>query len=393
MLKRLIVLYLNKVRISNPVKYDYMWTLKPDASAVWEHDEVKRKLYWYRKVMEDEKPAKFLICKKIGAPNIDSLDDRQLWLLHDKLREEFLRVYRAIDSGKQDVNKLDSVQPNFLEIKIALADKILEKCTFCERKCSANRKKGEKGFCRVGYNPKVNSWFHHFGEEAPIVGEKGSGTIFFAGCNFGPCVFCQNWYISSDPENGATISPKTLALISAKLRSEGAANINYVGGEPTPNLSAILHSMQFLEINVPQLWNSNMYCTLDVMKLLAEVIDIWLPDFKFGNDKCAKKYSKINNYFEIVSRNHKIAHDNGDMIIRHLVLPGHTECCTKPILRFIAENLPHSLVNIMDQYHPDYKVQIFPEEYKEISKNVSKEEIEQARSYAKELNIAFEHIS
>jgi putative pyruvate formate lyase activating enzyme len=81
------------------------------------------------------------------------------------------------------------------------------------------------------------------------------------------------------------------------------------------------------------------------------------------------------------------------MIIRHLVLPGHTECCTKPILRFIAENLPHSLVNIMDQYHPDYKVQIFPEEYKEISKNVSKEEIEQARYYAKELNITFEHIS
>lgn len=370
-----------------------MWALRPDASAVWEHDKVKRRLHWYRKVMKNEKPAKFLICKKIGVPNVDSLDERQLWLLHDKSREEFLKVYRAIDSGKQDFNKLHSVQPNLLDVKIALASRILEKCTFCERKCYANRKKGERGFCRVGSNPKVNSWFHHFGEETPIVGEKGSGTIFFAGCNFGPCVFCQNWDISSDPENGATISPRTLALISAQLRSEGASNINYVGGEPTPNLSVILHSMQFLEINVPQLWNSNMYCTIDAMKLLAEVIDIWLPDFKFGNDKCARKYSKIDNYFEIVSRNHKIAHDNGDMIIRHLVLPGHTECCTKPILRFVAENLPHSLVNIMDQYNPDYKVRIFPEEYEEISKNVSREEMERARSYAKEFNIAFEQIS
>ncbi|MEM2487811.1 MAG: radical SAM protein, partial [Thermoproteota archaeon] len=212
-------------------------------------------------------------------------------------------------------------------------------------------------------------------------------------CNFGPCVFCQNWDISSDPENGTEVDPRTLALISKRLRTEGAANINYVGGDPTPNLHTILASLKHLNVNVPQLWNSNMYCSVETMKLLAEVIDIWLPDFKYGNNECAKRLSKVDDYFEVVSRNHKIAYENGDMIIRHLVLPNHIECCTKPVLKWISENTPKVLVNIMEQYHPDYLVARNPEKYPDIARRPASKEMREAYDYARGLGIVFEPVS
>ncbi len=370
-----------------------IWVFRPDAETVWYDDEVKRRLSWYRSVMVGEKPAKFLICKNILVEDFNGLSEQELWLLHDKAREMFVKLYEEVVEGSEKINFREEVSPNFLDLKIELVEKMIEHCIFCEHRCSVNRKAGFKGFCKVGYTSKVSTWFHHFGEEGPLLGRGGSGTIFFAGCNFGPCVYCQNWDISSNPENGVEVSPKTLSLICEELKDGGAANINYVGGEPTPNLHTILKSMKFLKQNIPQLWNSNMYCSIESMKLLSDVIDIWLPDFKYGNDSCAKSLSKVDNYFEIVSRNHLIASKNGDMIIRHLVLPGHIECCTKPILKWISENIPNALVNIMRQYHPDYLVEKFPQKYKSIYRRVSSEEMSEAYSYAKKLGIVYEPVS
>jgi len=372
-----------------------MWLLRRDALTVWDNKDVEKRLSWYRAVMINLKPAKFLMARSIRA-NVSSSElgersEEELWKLHDRLSSEFKEVYESV-KGDKPVKLIDA-EPSFLDVKIALSEKMIEHCEFCERRCRANRKKGGLGFCRIGYKSRVSSWFHHFGEEAPLIGEGGSGTIFFAGCNFGPCVFCQNWDISSDPENGAEADPQTLALISKRLRTEGAANINYVGGDPTPNLHTILASLKHLNVNVPQLWNSNMYCSMETMRLLAEVIDIWLPDFKYGNNECAKRLSKVGNYFEIVSRNHKIAYENGDMIIRHLVLPNHVECCTKPVLKWISENTPTTLVNIMEQYHPDYLVAKNPEKYPDIARRPSSQEIREAYNYARELGILFEPVS
>jgi len=370
-----------------------MGIFRPDAVAVWYDEGVKHRLSWYRKVIIGESLPKFVICKMISAEDPKDIKEDELWLIHENLQNEFLKVFKDIVEGKENLSDLKVVKPNFLEIKGALAERIVEKCILCEWACKTNRKAGKKGLCKVGYNSKVSTWFHHFGEEAPLIGDGGSGTIFFSGCNFGPCVYCQNWDISSDPENGADVSPKTLALISGKLGMDGAANINYVGGEPTPNLHTILLSLKYLEMNIPQLWNSNMYCSMNTMKLLSDVIDIWLPDFKYGNDECAKELSKVNRYFEVVSRNHKIAHDNGSIVIRHLVLPGHIDCCTKPILKWISENLPNALVNIMEQYHPDYLVSNDPNKYKSISRRVSGEEMAQAYAYAEKLGIIYKPVS
>jgi putative pyruvate formate lyase activating enzyme len=270
---------------------------------------------------------------------------------------------------------------------------MLRHCTFCEWRCGIDRVEGvRKGACRMDATTRVSAWFHHFGEEAPLVGAGGSGTVFFSGCVF-RCVFCQNWDISQYPLNGEKVDGRGLASIMKTLRDEGAANINLVGGEPTPNLHTIVDGMNSLDTNAPMLWNSDMYLTAEAMEILTDLIDIWLPDFKYGNDKCALRLSKVMRYTEATRRNHEHASENGDMIIRHLVLPNHFECCTKPILGWIAENCPRALVNVMGQYRPDYRVRDEPERYPEIGRRPSLDEITKAQRYAERLGIIWRQVS
>ena len=205
---------------------------------------------------------------------------------------------------------------------------------------------------------------------------------------------CQNWDISSDPFSGAPVNAKQLALIATDLRKRGARNINYVGGNPDQHLHTIVESLKYMDINVPLLWNSNFYFTMETLEILVDLIDIWLPDFKYGNDECAFKYSRVRRYFEVVSRNHKVLHDRGEeMIIRHLVLPGHLECCTKPVLRWIAENVPRALVNVMDQYRPEFRVLKEPERFKEIARRPTRSEILEAYEEAERLGLLYKPIS
>ncbi|RLG54301.1 MAG: pyruvate formate lyase-activating protein [Thermoproteota archaeon] len=374
-----------------------MWFLRPDRITVWNHPEVRRRLWWYRQVMLDEKPAKFMVCKRIPVKaNLREASEEELWKLHDSASKEFHTLLAKVREGKVDVKLMPEASPSLLELKAELSKRMLEHCCFCEHRCGVNRMAGERGRCRLDYRTYVASWFHHWGEEAPLLGRGGSGTIFFNSCNF-RCVFCQNYDISQEwsPQwsRASQVDARKLAKIEAALRLDGAANINFVGGDPTPNLHTILESLLYLEENVPLLWNSNMYCSIETMKLLADIIDIWLPDFKYGNDSCAERLSKVQRYFEVVSRNHKIAHESGDMIIRHLVLPNHVECCTKPVLKWISENCPNALVNVMAQYRPEYLVARNPRDYPDISRRPTAEEMRAAYSYAKSLGICYEPVS
>ncbi len=376
--------------------------LRPDALVVWSYKEVRECLGWYYRVMINEKPAKFLICKSIKCEeeNFSDLTLKELWELHDCLRKEFKKKLEKIKRSEFSPDKLPCSSPNFLDVKVEIAKRMLKKCNFCVRNCGINRERGERGFCGVGKLAVVSSYFHHFGEEAPLLGGGkwpvgGSGTIFFAGCNL-RCVFCQNYDISFNPENGVKVNAKQLARIATELRDTGAANINWVGGEPTPNLHIILESMKYIEVNVPMLWNSNMLCSPEAMELLLDVIDIWLPDFKFGNNKCANRLTGGGiNYVETVLKNLKIAQENGDMIIRHLVMPNHIECCTKPILEMIAKELDKDriLVNIMGQYRPMHLVNRYPEKYRDIARYPTPEEMEKAYKIAEKLGICFRPVS
>ncbi len=385
--------------IFNRFAPSFIWMrVRPDAVSVWDDPDVRRRLSWYYKVMVDEAPAKFLIAQRIECPHdgedrLKRLDIDQLWGVHEELaklhKSEWLNARKG-NLGLKEVLKTSKPRCNFINVKTEIAKRIIRNCILCERRCRIDRTKGI-GVCRLDEKTYVHSWFHHLGEEAPLV---PSGTIFYGGCNF-RCVFCQNHDISQEqPRLGVIVSPRQLALIQRELRLHGARNINHVGGEPTPNIHTIIESLNYLDVNVPQLWNSNMYLTIEGMKLIVDLIDIWLPDFKYGNNKCALRLSAVPRYFETVTRNLKIAAENGDMIIRHLVLPNHLECCTKPVLEWIARNLPldRVLVNIMDQYRPEYMVLKYPRRWREISRRLYRDEIEEAYDYARKLGIVFEPV-
>ena len=363
--------------------------LRPDSIYVWENEEVRERLSHYRAVMRGDRPAKYLVVKKIPVELRGDESEEELWRMHDEKSEEFEEVYEGVVNGSKSLDDLRSPKTSFLDLKIELTRRLIEECRICEWRCGAKRLKGERGVCGLDSVARVASAFLHMGEEAPLV---PSGTIFFTGCSF-KCVFCQNWDISTKPLNGVSVSPKELAAIATRLYADGARNINYVGGNPDQQLYVIVSSLKYMEVSVPLLWNSNMYMTVESMKILLDLIDIWLPDFKYGNNECAKRLSKISRYFEVVSRNHKLACEKGDMIIRHLVLPNHIECCTKPVLKWIAENCPRALVNIMDQYRPEHLVALYPQKFPDISRRPTPREMKEAFSYAESLGLCYKPIS
>ncbi|MBU6998969.1 MAG: radical SAM protein [Theionarchaea archaeon] len=242
-------------------------------------------------------------------------------------------------------DRKEAGEVSLLDVKIEIATRILSHCEFCERRCGVNRP-AEQGNCTVR-EPRIASEFAHYGEESVLV---PSHTIFFSGCNF-HCVYCQNWDISQ-VKSGTWIPPKKLAKL---IEYRHLQNMNFVGGDPTPNLDYILQVLRECEAHIPVVWNSNMYLTEESMRLLEGVVDVYLTDFKYGNDTCAGELSDVSDYFAIVSRNHLLGEQHADLIIRHLVLPGHLECCTRPVLQWISENLKSPAVNVMFQYHPEYR--------------------------------------
>ncbi|WP_236943437.1 radical SAM protein [Ignicoccus islandicus] len=365
--------------------------LRPDAISVWKDPEVNRRLKWYKSVMLNKRQAKFLIARSIPSgytfKELTKLTEEELWRLHSSLKKEFSYKWEEARKGEW----FKTVEGNFLDLKAVLVRKLVSpKCRLCERRCNVDRSK-RIGACFVDDKVYVHSAFLHLGEEAPLV---PSGTIFYGGCPF-KCVFCQNWDVSqANARNGQITYAKELARIQEGLRLEGARNVNHVGGDPIPSAHEIVSSMRFLNVNVPQLWNSNMYMTSELMDIIEDLIDIWLPDFKYWNDNCALRLSGVKNYREVVTRNIERASKSGDVIIRHLILPNHLECDTFPILEWIAKNLKDKvLVNIMDQYRPEYLVLRYPERWPDIARTPTLEEVRAAREYASELGIVWEPVS
>jgi len=324
---------------------------------------VRNILSKYFEILEENRTAKYLLCKNIQVKYDKNKSTGYLWKIHDEALKNF---------------KVKDIQPSqsLLDLKIEIADRIFQNCCFCERRCGVNRNK-KAGNCGVKKS-FVSSEFLHIGEERVLV---PSHTVFFSGCTF-HCVFCQNWDISQS-NSGFFIEPSKLVNIISKRKSQGSKNVNWVGGDPTPNVLYILQILKNLDEDIAQIWNSNMYCSLEAMKLLDGVIDLYLTDFKYGNDECASRLSIVDNYTNIVKRNHLKASENGDVIIRYLVMPNHIECCSKPIIKWISKNLSNVVVNIMGQYRPDYHAF----EYNDISRPVDIDEVISVKEYAEKLNV------
>jgi putative pyruvate formate lyase activating enzyme len=250
-----------------------------------------------------------------------------------------------------------------LEHRVIRLTKILEACTLCPRQCKVNRLKGELGYCKAGASLVVSSYFPHFGEERPLVGRSGSGTIFLTHCNL-KCDFCQNYDISHLGA-GENISTQKLAQMMLYLQMQGCHNINFV--TPThyaPQIIAALPYAIKMGIELPIVYNCGGYESLEVIELLERIVDIYMPDAKFSNSEYAKQYVNAPDYFEILKIVLKEMHrqvgvltiEDGvasrGLLIRHLVMPNDV-AGSEDVLKFIAEELStESYVNIMSQYRP-----------------------------------------
>jgi putative pyruvate formate lyase activating enzyme len=286
------------------------------------------------------------------------------------------------------------------------------------------------GACKLASSSRVSSHFHHTGEELFYRGMRGSGTIFFTSCNM-RCAFCQNGDISTDKDNGEETDPRTLATMAWTLRHEGCHNINWVGGEVVIHLHTIVDAIALLgrdftptpaelkrarktkadrffwydetptaatyegKFNAPMLWNSNFFMTLESMKILRVLTDVWLPDFKFGPGRCAMTLAKTPWYWDTVTRNIALLADwREDFSIRHLVMPNHVECCTYPVLEWIAECVPAAPVSVMAQFRPDNFCDPasakYRDKYAEIARAPTQTELNDSWLRARELDLKFE---
>jgi putative pyruvate formate lyase activating enzyme len=359
-----------------------MWTAwRPDASAALQDKKARAGLPRYFDVMQDQKPAKFMIAKKIAADFSRSDSLEHLWVLHNSLTEEYYNLETQIDNQLKNLSELDNPEKSYLDLKAEIAKHIMEKCHLCTRRCGFNRLAGELGlWCKCGNQITVSTMFEHMGEEPELV---PSGTIFTLGCTM-RCKHCQNWTISQWLEEGEIFTPKRLAKSVENLRQRGCRNANLVGGEPTPWLEQWLETFINVEVNVPVVWNSNSYYSEETARLLAGFVDVYLLDFKYGNNECATRISEAPSYWDVCTQNHLYGKKYGELLIRVLVLPEHLECCTKKILNWIPENLgPWVRTNLMFQYRPEWKAHEIPELRRMLTRN----EMERAVQLAKEAGL------
>ncbi len=259
---------------------------------------------------------------------------------------------------------LETHRRGWLKEKVAAAYDTLNQCNLCPRNCLVDRHHGELGLCRTGDQPVVSSYGPHFGEEAPLVGQRGSGTIFFTHCNL-YCSFCQNYEISHGGE-GEEISIPDLAAMMLNLQNRGCHNINFV--TPSHQVSQILAALPpAIEggLNVPLVYNTGGYDALQTLQLLEGVVDVYMPDFKFWDPAVAKDLCEAEDYPEIARQALKEMHRQvGDLVmdedgvarrgllVRHLVLPDGL-AGTKEVASFIAREIsPQTYINVMGQYRP-----------------------------------------
>lgn len=268
---------------------------------------------------------------------------------------------------------LDLAEKGLLSRRASEAGKLLASCRLCPHECGVNRLRGEKGFCSTGARARVASFGPHFGEELPLRGSRGSGTIFFSGCNM-KCLYCQNHDISQG-ETGEELDASGLARVMLSLQAEGCHNINLV--TPSHVVPQIIEALVLAVpegLNIPMVFNTGGYDSLRTLRFLEDVIDIYMPDMKYADELMAWKYSGIRNYpyvnrvavKEMFRQRGDLALDDHGiavkgLLVRHLLLPASIAGSSQ-IFSFLAGEISkNTFLNIMGQYFPCYRANEFPE--------------------------------
>jgi putative pyruvate formate lyase activating enzyme len=218
-------------------------------------------------------------------------------------------------------------------------------------------------------SPRVFCHRVEYGEEPQLV---PSQLFYLSGCDL-RCAFCIAELDAFDPSRGEELTSEFFNAAVAAGRSQGARNVQWVGGEPTIHLPAILEVMSHCHELPPIVWKSDFHCSEEAFELLDGVVETYVADFKFGNDRCAARLAGVKDYLRIVTRNLRIASRQGKLIVRHLLLPGHTDCCLRPILQWMSQNLPQAPLSLRDGYTPAWRADRFVELRRPIDRNAMNE--------------------
>lgn len=271
----------------------------------------------------------------------------------------------------------------------------LEVCSICPLNCGVNRLEDKKGVCLTGRYAQISSYGPHHGEEKPLSGWHGSGTIFFSRCNL-HCVFCQNADISQEGF-GKEVTTEEMAEIMLELQRMGCHNINLVSpSHVVPQILEAIFVASQSGLNLPIVYNCGGYDSVETLKLLDGVIDIYLPDMKYADEMIAKKYSRVPNYPKINQKavlemyrqvGDLVMEENGiavkGLLVRHLIMPNGM-AGTEKLIQFLAENISRNIyLNLMDQYWPAYQANRYPE----INRRITRSEFERAIDIARKMDL------
>lgn len=305
-------------------------------------------------------PARLQRTRRIAAPLPWPEDTAGLWRLHDELL--------AAEPG-------DGEGPSLLDLKRELAARMFRACTLCEHRCGVDRAAGERGVCKVGPTSYFADAYVHLAEEREIA---PSLCVALTGCSW-HCVYCHTYDIINRVDAGTPLAPEAYAGLYAKLAAEGARTLSFVGGNPDHHVPAILGFLAAAPegFDTPVVWNSNMYGSPELYRLLDGIVDVYLGDLRYGNDDCARKLSGLPRCVEPVARNWKLVEAQGALpIVRILLLPGHLDCCLGPMVRWLKEELPTARVSLLTQFHPTYLVK---KRAPELDRTPSADEVAAAR--------------
>ena len=281
---------------------------------------------------------------------------------------------------------LQLVRDGDLEARVRQAYERLSRCDLCPWECGVDRRSGKLGVCKTGERARISSFGPHMGEEKPLSGWRGSGTVFFARCSL-RCQYCQNYEISQ-ADSGDLIEPERLAELLLELQGIGCHNINFVTpSHIIPQILAAVLVAAHAGLRLPLVYNTGGYDSLSALALLDGVFDIYMPDMKYSNPQLGLHYSKVRNYPAVnqaaVQEMHRQVGDlelderglaTHGLLVRHLVLPNHT-AGTADIIQFLANQVSTEVyLNLMDQYHPAYNARLFPK----LNRRITYREYEEA---------------
>jgi putative pyruvate formate lyase activating enzyme len=244
-------------------------------------------------------------------------------------------------------------------IRAEQAKKSLANCKLCPRNCGVDRTAGQKGYCGLDDTVRCFREVMHYGEESELV---PSHQVYFTGCNL-RCEYCAVSEWNHHPLAAKKMDFDEMAEIIALRQGQGAKTLNLLGGEPAVNLAGILELLGRLKPEIKVVWNSNMFYNDIVDELITGLVDIYLADIKCGNDSCAEKLLGARGYLEVVRKNILKAAGKADIIVRYLILPGHSQCCMKPVLEWLAAEIPDAKLSLRGNYVPPIPAGSAPAEY------------------------------